>query len=457
MTTEIATKQEYNLDAAGQLAQVWREEGGPDFQPEFPRIKVPSGGGTTWEDPDDPTFQPTRDLRGIIVGHHTSTQLYLERYEDADEGGRRPDAWSNDGIVQVIPPETYDKIQRLNAENGWSLPFPSKNLADCPYNKFPSDGGIVLPGQSANSKANSEYRELYMVLHGSPAPIPYQVRIPSASISAWDGRGKGYKTRMLTRGIRLASLETVLTLAQEKGPGNVIYSKVAFAPGRLLADDLRLQATEFAEGIKEIVTNDPFAVSRGAVPVAIEATPMAQLPAPAVAPVYADVQAAIPAAPAPQAAPVAPAPVQAAPPVAAPPAAPVPAAAAELDQAFANAVAAAPPAPPVQAAPPAPAPVAQDAGVQNLADTFGATPVAPAPAAPMPVAQAAPAPAPAAAPVAPAPAAAPAPAPAAAPPAAPVPAQEPVAAQPAAVAAAPAQPVAAAVGSGAAPEDGIDF
>lgn len=406
MTTaiEVATKQEYNLEAANDLAQVWLEEAGPDFQPEFPRIKVPSGGGTTWEDPDDPNFEPRRELRGIIVAFHDSSRLYLESFESAsDDAARRPDAWSVDGKSQVVPPETYEKIQRLNAANGWELPFPSTNLAECPYNKFIGDpGAAILPGQTSG-KANNEYRELFMVLPGA-APIPYQISIPASSIKGWDGRG-GYKNRLLTRGIRLHTLETVLQLQQEKGPGNVTYSKVVFVPGRNLETDLLAITGEFAQGIRAVITNDPFAASRGAIVPAIEAAPAApaQLPAP--------VQQAAPA----PVAPAAPAPV----------------------------AQAAPPAP----APAAPAPVAPDAGVQNIADTFGATPVAPvaaaAPAAPVaapaPVAQAAPAPVQQAAPAAPA---APAPAPVAA---AAAPVEQPVA------------PVAVAVGSGAAVEDDIDF
>jgi hypothetical protein len=458
--SEVAVASEYNLAGASALAEVWREEGGPDFQPDFPRIKVPAGGGTTWEDRDDPTFQPTRELRGVIVGHRPSTQLYLEKFEDSDEGGRRPDAWSNDGVVQVVPQETYEKIAALNAANGWSLPFPSRNLAECPYNKFPKDGGVVIPGRNTDTPVNSSYRELFMVLHGSPAPIPYLVRLSAASIPAWEGRGKGYKGRLLTRGIRLASVETILTLTPEQGPGNVIYSKVEFHPGRPLEPALLAQTTEFAAGLKPVISSDPFAISRGVAQpaeLAAPAAPLAALPvgqpvpvaavgapvpvaAPVAAPVaqpapvYADVEAAIPAAPAP----AAPAQVVA----------PISPQAAELDQAFANAVG------------------SPDPGVQNLADTFGATVVAPAPVAaapapvapaPAPVAQVAPAPAPVAAAPAPAPVAAPAPAPVAAVAPAPVPAQEPVAAAPVAAPAPVAQPVAAAVGSGAATEDDIDF
>lgn len=410
--TEVATSADYNIDGLDELGQVWAEaaQSDPNFRPILPSLKVPAGGGTTWEDKDDPNFEPRRELEVIILHSQVTTQLYLTDYEDSDEStGNRPDAWSDDGIVQIVPPETYAKVDALNAQNGWALPYPSTDLKSCPYNKFVGDpGAAIRPGQTGG-KWNAEYHELYVVVKGSPEPVPFKVRVSPASIKQWAG-GKGYKNILQSRGVRLHTVETVLTLQAMKS-GNVSYSEIHFRRGRNLDPQLLQKMGAIAAGIRNVVQGGMFTI--GGAPLAQQLAaapvPIAALPAPAQhvpappAPAHVHTPVAQEAPPAP------PAPAPAAPP--APPApAPTPAPAPP-----------APPAPAPAAVAPA-APVAVDPGVQNLAETFGATPVAPAQAAPAPVAQAAP-PAPVAAAAAPA--------------------QQPVA-------------VAAAVGSGAV-EDDIDF
>jgi hypothetical protein len=275
MSNELVTSETYDFESAADLAQVWLEESDGDFTPEFPRIKVPSGGATTWEIDDD--VAPTRELAGVVVAWHKSSRLYLESFESSDESSRRPDAWSTDGKVQIVPSETYEKVDRLNAKNGTNLPYPATDLSVCPYNKFIGDAGAaVLPGQSSG-KANNEYRELFIVLRDAESVVPYQVSIPASSIKAWDGRG-GYANGLITKGIRLATVETVLTLSKEKGPGSVEYSRVEFRRGNKLAPELKAAALAYSEGVKDFVKRDPFAVARAGA--AIEApAPQAALPA----------------------------------------------------------------------------------------------------------------------------------------------------------------------------------
>lgn len=276
MSTELVTAETYDFASATELAQVWLEESDGDFTPEFPRIKVPSGGGTTWEVDDD--VAPTRELAGVVVAWHKSSRLYLESFESSDEASRRPDAWSTDGKVQIIPSETFEKIDRINAERGTKLPYPHTDLSTCPYNKFVGDAGAaILPGQTSG-KANNEYRELFIVLRDAESVVPYQVSIPASSIKAWDGRG-GYANGLITKGIRLATVETVLTLTKEKGPGSVEYSRVEFRRGNKLAPELKTAALEYSEGVKDFVKRDPFAVARAGAPALEAPASPAALPA----------------------------------------------------------------------------------------------------------------------------------------------------------------------------------
>lgn len=396
MTTELATRADYDFDEAQGLAQIWAEESDGDFTPEFPRLRAANGIFDFGED-----LAPAREARGVVVAWHKSTRLYLSE-KDGDEN-TRPDAWSNDGKVQVVPAETIQKIDGINVlraqANHAPLPYPHPDLTQCPYNKFAGDfPGKVTPLGATSGKDNNEYREIFIVLHGAESVVPYQISIPATSLKAWDGRG-GYATGLITKGIRLAAVETVISATVEKGSGNE-WTTYSFSRSRKLDDDTKNKALGYSHGVKEFVKQDKFAAARTTEATLAVGT-VAQLAAPV---------------------------------------------------AVAQAVAAA--AAPVAAAQPAPVAIAQP---QSVAPAPIATPV---PVAPVPVVEA---PAPVAVPVAPAAVAAPVPVAEAPAPVAPVAVAEPavapapvaaaaeVAPAPAAVAA--AAPVAVAAGAA----DGIDF
>lgn len=433
---ELATAADYDFAGFENLVDVWRSESDGDFTPEFPRVKAKGGIFDLGEE-----FAPVRAFAGIVVAWHKSSRLYLDAYGEGDDANKRPDAWSTDGKTQIVPQETLEKVARINQERAAAgrtdfLPVPHTDLATCPFNKFVGDPGVALLDGQTSGKANNEYRELYIVLPGAESVVPYQLSVPATSLKAWDGRG-GYANGLITKGVKLASLETIFEATVEKS-GSVEWTVFSFRRGRKLDESIKHLSITFGEGIREFVKHDPFAAARGAVASNLVAgPPVAQLAAPV------QPQAALPAAPAAPAQPVVldqgldaafasvqttPAvPAQVAP--AAAPAQPVPAAVAPAPVVEAAAVPAATAAPaqaapapvveqPVQAAPvpvaEAPAAAAAPAPVE----------AAPQQAAPV-VAEQAPAPAPAAAPAAAAPAAA-TPAPAA-PVADPVPAAAPAA------------------------------
>lgn len=445
---EIVGAETYDFQKALRLPEAWAK-GGPGFIPEFPRIAWPSGKSTAFEPGLD--MAPTAELRGVVVAFHHSSRLYLDDYDAGGEEGRRPDAWSNDGKVQHVPQETHNKIDQLNgaraAQGLQPLPYPAPTLGECPYNRFMDrPGAAVLPHQKSG-KATNEYREVYMTLYGCESPVPFQISIPAASMKEWDGRG-GYANSMITLGIDLSSLETVISTVKATSGNGVVYAKGQYRKGRKLDAQTAQLAERFAEGVRSFVTFDQYAFARlglGQNPLLAQGQmPAQQIAAPVGFHAHQLAPVVLPAQNVQQyAAPVAQLPAPAAVHEHVAPAAP----AQTIDQAFAAAQAepavqaianefgAAPAQAPAPAPTPAPAPVAPTAPVQQQAVPPAAQ-APPAPAAAVPAAPAAQPAAPAAAPAAP-PAAAPA-----APPA-----------TPAAPPAAPAPPVAAA----AAAADGVDF
>lgn len=255
MTTELVTAETYDFASATDLAAIWAEEG---VTPEFPRIKTPAGGSTTFEVDED--VDPTRELRGVIVHWHAASRLYLESFEDSDDSSRRPDAWSLDGVVQVVPSETHAKIEALNVQRAADgkplLPTPLADLAQCPYNKFAGDfASQTTPLGKTRGKDNNETRELYIVLADAETIVPYHLSIPPSSLKNWNGKG-GYLPALVTKGGRLAKVETIITLEKVKGAGSIEYGVYNFAKAtdRKLAPDVAAASAEFAAGIKTFLT-----------------------------------------------------------------------------------------------------------------------------------------------------------------------------------------------------------
>lgn len=254
MGTEVELASHYQLEAAGNFADLWAEELGSDFDPSLviQRIKIPSAGGIAWEVPngsDEPDV--VKDLQGVIVAHHQSSRLYFDSFEDRnpDDSGR-PDAWSVDGKVQVVPEETVLKAKG----RGW--PVPSTDLTRCPYNQFGSLNSIA--GRPGNSKLNRNYVELFLFL-GGDTMFPYQVSIPATSLKAW----RQYAAQaVLAKGKRLTDVVTSLKLVKEQSQGDITYSSVVFSVADVLPGPTALQLREYSQGIKQLVTRDPFAKLR---------------------------------------------------------------------------------------------------------------------------------------------------------------------------------------------------
>jgi len=248
MSTDVVPSENFLPTAAAGFADAWREEMGDEL-PEFPRVKIPAGGGSAWEipsgDPDNPDI--AKELVGVIVAHHATSRLYLESFEDrtSDSTGR-PDAWSIDGKVQVVPAETLEKVKELG------LPAPLTDLAACPYNQF---GSAHLLGGSGNGKASRNYHEVYLYL-GNGAVFPVQVSIPATSIKAF----KTYLSQsVLGRGLVPSQVLTKLSLKKVQSGGGIDYSTVVFANVGPLDEAVAAEIKKFSGDIKAIVSRDPFA------------------------------------------------------------------------------------------------------------------------------------------------------------------------------------------------------
>lgn len=188
---------------------------------DLPRVKVPSGGGKTWEVPSLGGIEPATTLEGIVV-HFKLTRAYWPAKQDS---GTPPACRSDNGIVGIGDPGGHCKTCPL-AQFGTAL----------------DDAGDPAPGQACNAK------EIWFMLRpGSFLPIV--VALPATSLKA----AKQYRVGTLgSAGMRLPSVVTQIALEGDKNAKGDSFSKaVPSVAGILEAGEIK-RATEYATALRPI-------------------------------------------------------------------------------------------------------------------------------------------------------------------------------------------------------------
>lgn len=208
------------------IAQMLTEELDGMGQVPFDAVKIPSGGGLSFElsgdDPDNPETAQT--LTGVIVHHHP-VNVYWEH--DFDGAGGLPDCSSPDGK------------HGLNAKTGEVL-----DCASCPYNQFGSGKG--------NSKACKNTHRVYLLRENEPLPI--LLTLPPTSLRAF----KDYLAkRLIMKGKRSTDVLTSIKLKREKNADGIAYSACVFTKAGDLTPDQIAAVKPVAAWVKGISSRVP--------------------------------------------------------------------------------------------------------------------------------------------------------------------------------------------------------
>ena len=208
------------------IAQMLTEELDGMGQVPFDAVKIPSGGGLSFElsgdDPDNPETAQT--LTGVIVHHHP-VNVYWEH--DFDGAGGLPDCSSPDGK------------HGLNAKTGEVL-----DCASCPYNQFGSGKG--------NSKACKNTHRVYLLRENEPLPI--LLTLPPTSLRAF----KDYLAkRLIMKGKRSTDVLTSIKLKREKNADGIAYSACVFTKAGDLTTDQIAAVKPVAAWVKGISSRVP--------------------------------------------------------------------------------------------------------------------------------------------------------------------------------------------------------
>jgi len=174
-----------------------------DFNPsDITRIKVPSGGGSTFEVPTVSGPEPTKEIEGMILKIVPMRMYWKTGLEDGDSGP--PDCRSDDMIEGIGDP--------------------GGKCANCPMNQFGSD-------ERTGGKLCKEKRNIFLLT--PQALLPYNLSCPVKSI----GNLKKYKQDLTREGYGLSRVTTRIALESDKNKNNITYSRLTFQFGKMLTPE----------------------------------------------------------------------------------------------------------------------------------------------------------------------------------------------------------------------------
>lgn len=220
----------FDSEGDGSIAQVLEDNFGDEgFSPtDLDRVTVPSGGGTSWDIPDE---DPVRVISGVMIHRqNTRSMWFKKRGEDGDDDGP-PDCYSNDGKTGI-------GVFGAGSEDN-----PSGACADCPMNVY----GSSTTG-SGNGKACKEQMQVYLLQPGSVLPL--QVSLPPTSLKGF----RKYMTRLASKGKSYFAVVTSLSLVVTKGGGQT-YSVVEPAKSEELDPAEAAAARAYGQTIKGFLDN----------------------------------------------------------------------------------------------------------------------------------------------------------------------------------------------------------
>jgi hypothetical protein len=180
----------------------------------FEKIKIPSGGSTAFEIPDENGEpMPVKEFSGVILYQHALSMYYKTAYTG---GSNPPDCGSFDGKTGIGDPGGKCK--------------------NCPLNEFGT-------GQNG-AKACKNRRRLYILREGEVFPV--LLSLPTGSLKAYTE----FLQRHLTKGKKPWQYVTRFALRKATNAGGIAFSQAVFRKDRDLTPEEIAVIAPFADQIK---------------------------------------------------------------------------------------------------------------------------------------------------------------------------------------------------------------
>lgn len=185
-----------------ELADIVRENVGAQGIDQFDltRVKVPSGGGTTWEIPTLDGIEETKVIEGVIVAW-TEVRAYWATPLEESDGNSPPDCSSSDCVT------------------GHGDPGGSCDV--CPFAQY----GSAAKG---DGQACKQARILFMIREGDMLPIV--VSCPPTSLKPM----KQFMLRMASSSVPYYGATVKLALEKDRNASGITYAKITPSLGERL-------------------------------------------------------------------------------------------------------------------------------------------------------------------------------------------------------------------------------
>ena len=195
----------------------------------FDKIRMPAGGGLTFEVADESgNAVPVQEIRGVIIDHFPFKAWWEKSFEEkTGEDDKRPDCFSADGITGTGCPEK-------------GIPA-GQPCASCKYGAWGSDrrGGR---GKDCNDKIR-----IHILREGEVFPI--FIDLPATS----HANLKDYIKRLTNRLKHYYGVVTSIKLEKDKNAGGTEYSKATFSKAADLTPAERLAVKQYIDSMKDII------------------------------------------------------------------------------------------------------------------------------------------------------------------------------------------------------------
>lgn len=194
--------------------------GGDRISPfDLDRVKVPSGGGTTWSVPSLEGEEDTKAIEGVIVFQRTVRSFWSQRMEESG-GGTPPDCSSQDGVIGIGNPR-FGEIEHPDLRRGEAMYTAEGeeirtgrfDCATCPLAAF---------GSSFNRRSQACKSSRLLFILREHSIIPLLVAVPPSSLRPI----KQYMLRLAGAGVPFYGVVTRLELLKTKNADNIVYGEI---------------------------------------------------------------------------------------------------------------------------------------------------------------------------------------------------------------------------------------
>lgn len=193
------------------------------------RVRLPAGGGTTWEIPTLDGVEEAKEISGIVV--HTFThRVFWEQSLDEGGGAAPPDCFSSDCITGS------GMFGPGSAQN------PSGKCRECPMSQF---------GSATKGKGQGCQQRRAIFLLQPDALLPVVVDAPPTSLKA--ARKYLLDLARVRPPKSVHNVITVLSLEKDKNDGGIAFSKIIFKYGGDVPEEHQESIKAYAQALEPIL------------------------------------------------------------------------------------------------------------------------------------------------------------------------------------------------------------